>query len=429
MNMEQMRARLAAIVASLGALQAKSELSDEEVTQVEEMNTEFEGLTRKIEAREKLDAMTAKAGTSTRQTAPAAIPAQVAVGAERVTLDPKRGFKSAGEFYLAVKAKNEKMLNAAGLMEKFGEDGGFLIPEDFRQDLQKKVMGDESLLPRCTQFQTASNNLTLPTTEVAPWDSAAGFQAYWEAEASQFTASKTKFGQLSMRLNKLTALVKVTDELLEDAPLMESYIRANAPDAMLHKVNSAIIGGLGAGMPEGFLKSNFKKMVPKETGQAADSVVFENINKMLAALVPSSMGRAIWLINPAILPLLRLMTFGTGGANPVPVYLPSTGVSGTPYGTLYGLPILPQMGGVKAVGDEGDISLVDLKYYYAAVKAGAGGGLGVKTDISTHVYFDTNESAFRFIMRMAGQVPFKAPITNEAGDYVCSGIVTLADRP
>jgi HK97 family phage major capsid protein len=144
---------------------------------------------------------------------------------------------------------------------------------------------------------------------------------------------------------------------------------------------------------------------------------------MQGRLLPNSIGRAVWLINPAVRPLLPLMKFDTAATSPVPVYLPQTGVSGMPYGSLYGMPILPMMGGSKALGDEGDISLVDLSYYYTAVKT-----TGIKSDMSAHVYFSTGEMAFRFTMRLAGQCPFKAPITSENGSYSMSGFVTLEDR-
>lgn len=425
MTIEQMRARLAEIAAKLGQF-ANAELTEDEVGQVNAMNEEFETLAKQIEAKEKIEAMTAKAASTKREVPPAPV-AKIEVGVDRVVNDPKRGFKTSGEFYAAViGSKNgqpDQKLVKAGLMEKFGEDGGFMIPDDFRANIQKKVQGDESLLSKTTQFVTSSNTLTLPVHEVAPWDATAGIQAYWDGEGAAGTYSKDKFAEMSMRLHKLTALVKITDELMEDAPLLESWVNSQAPGAILHKINSAIIKGTGAGQPQGILNSGFKVKVAKEVGQAADSVVWENINKMLAALNPTSLSRAVWILNPAILPLLRLMTFGSGGANPVPVYMPATGVSGAPYGTLFGLPIMPMMGGVKAVGDEGDIVLVDLAYYFSAVKAG-----GLKASMSTHVYFETSENALKFTQRIAGQVPYKSAIVNEAGDYTCSGIVTLADR-
>lgn len=428
-KLEQLRKKLADIVANLAKFDAIENFSAEQVEEVNGLSEEFASVQAQIETQEKIEAMATTASTSTRKTSPVQPVAKVEVGVNRRTLDPKGGFSTRGEYFRAVAKAgsngevDDRLRILAGAQEKIGEDGGFLIPTDFRQDIQKAVNGDESLLPRTRQFQTSSNNLSLPVNETAPWDGT-GIQAYWEGEASTLTASKSKFGEMAMRLHKLTALVRVTDELLEDASAIESHIRAEAPAAMMHKINSAIISGSGAGQPHGFLNSPFAYTVNDlGAGQPADSLVFANINSMLGRILPQSMSKAVWLINPGLLEKLRAMSFDPGSSTLIPVYLPSGGVSGAPYGTLYGRPILPMMGGVKPMGDVGDISLVDLSYYYTAVKTA-----GITSDISTHVYFTSGESAFKFVMRIAGQCPFKAPITNEANDYQMSGFVLLDNR-
>lgn len=420
-TIEEMKARLGAIVAKLEEYKALEQYDDESLEQINGLSEEFETLKKQIEAKEKLETMSAQATTSTRKVS--SVENKVEVGSDRRTLDPKAGFNHAGEFFRAVanaaSGRIDKRLTIqGGHQEKIGEDGGFLIPADFRTEIQRKVTGDESLLSRTRQFQTTSNTLVLPTYEVAPWDGS-GIQAYWEGEASQYKESKTKFAEMSMRLHKLTAMVRVTEELLEDAPALESWVRAEAPAAMVNKVNNAIIAGSGAGQPLGVLNAGFKYKVAKEAGQLADTILFENINKMLGRILPLSLQRAVWIVNPAILPQLRLMKFTDNS----PIYLPPTGLDVAPYGTLFGRPIMPMMGAVKALGDEGDIMLVDLSYYYSAVKT-----TGVKQDISTHIYFDTAETAFRFSMRIAGQCPFKAPVRTEFGAYDMSAFVTLEDR-
>lgn len=424
MNIEQMKSRLGEIVAKLGEYSASASYTDEEVATINDLNSEFESLQKNIETAEKVETMKAKAGTTTRVVAASPV---ATVGENRQTFDPKAGWKTQGEFFRAVaNASNgrvdKRLTVQAGAQEKIGEDGGYLIPTDFITEIQNKVQGDQSLLSRTTQYKTSSNNLTIPTCETAPWDGT-GIQAFWEGEANLFTESKGKYGQATMRLHKLTALVRVTDELLEDAPALQSYIQKEAPEAMLHKVNSAIIAGNGAGMPLGFLNSGFKFQVPKEAGQAVDTIKFENVNNMLGRILPMSFAKSVWLVNPAALPQLRLMKFDSAASSPVPVYLPPSGVAEAPYGTLYGRPIIPMMGAVKALGDEGDISLVDLSHYTTVLKTA-----GVKQDISTHVYFNTQETAFRFSMRLAGQCNFKAPVSTENGGFLMSGIVTLQDR-
>ena len=423
-KLEELKARLGEILASMEEFEGKEDFSTEDLENLNAFHAEFEEVKTKIEALEKMEAIKASSSSTTRKTSPSA--SKIEVGQNRVAQDPKLGFKSMGEFFMSVKGasqgKVDQRLYASGHFERNGEDGGFLIPSDFRNDIQKKVMGDESLLSRTRLFQTSSNHLVMPTTETAPWDSQ-GVSAFWEAEGNPLRESKAKFGQAEIRLNKLTSLLRVTSELLEDAPALESYLRQEAPEALVHKLNSAILVGDGVGKPQGILNSGFKFRVSKEAGQAADTIVFENVNNMIGRLLPMSRARAVWICNPQVLPQLPLMRFVASATSPVPVYLPANGVAGAPFGTLYGLPILPMMGGVKALGDEGDLMLVDFSYYTTAIK-----NAGIRSDVSTHVYFNTDEQAYRFIMRVGGQCIYKTPVVTENGNFAMSGFVTLEDR-
>lgn len=414
--MDELRKKLGEVVARLQEFSAQQTFTSENVEEIKKLKAEAEELKSTIEAKEALEQVNAMANASQRRTN---------------AVEPKKpqaadkGFSNMGEFFSAVvNAASGRMDErfSAGMNTGVGEDGGFLIPADFRTEIQKKINGDESLLPLTTKFVTSSNTLVLPVDEIAPWDGT-GIQAYWEGEGKQMKESKHSLGTTSIRLHKLTALVRVTEELLEDAPALEAYIKAKAPEAILHKVNSAIIGGNGVGMPSGVLISPFRVVVEKEVAQVADTVVFENIVKMQARVLPAAFAKSLWICTPKLLEQLRLMKFDKSAASPVPAYLPPAGLAGAPYGTLMGRPIMPMMGGVSALGDEGDIMLVDLTYYYSVVKT-----QGIKSDVSTHVYFDRDESCFKFTFRMGGQVPYKAPVTTEKGDYKMSGIITLQDR-
>jgi len=219
-ELEKMRARLKEILAKMDEFKAMTDFSDEDAEQINALHEEFDTLKKNIETAEKIEAMSVKAETSVRK-----IEAKAEVGVDRRTLDPKGGFSNQGEFFRAVaQASNGRVdkrltIQGAAMQEKIGEDGGFLLPADFRTEIAKKVNGDESLLPKTRQFQTSSNTLVLPTNEVAPWDGT-GIQAYWEGESGTYTESKYMFGETSLRLHKLTAMFKVTDELREDAPAL-----------------------------------------------------------------------------------------------------------------------------------------------------------------------------------------------------------------
>jgi HK97 family phage major capsid protein len=418
--MEKMRARLAQIAEELKQFQGMAKFSDEQLKQVDALNAEFEELTASIEATEKVEAMQAKLNTSTRKTSADPSAQAPVVAATRQT----GGFESVGGFLKAVRnaaqGKMDQRLNALGdsQSESIGEDGGFLVPETLMNQILKKLQSDESLLARTTQFTVSGNTMSLPIDETEPWTN--GVQAYWIAEGQQLEGSKHKFGIANWRLHKLAALIKTTDELLEDTVGLESYIGRAAPAAIMHKVNEAILNGNGVGKPKGILDSDFRVKIAKESAQLADTVVVRNVIKMYSAMIPASRANSVWYINPAVEPQLMSMKDDNGNF----IYLaPGSQMNQSPYALLLGRPVLPLVGGAKALGDEGDIVFADLSYFYSILKGG-----GMKSAVSTHLLFDKDQTAYKFILRIDGSCPFKSPITTQYGNYKMSGFVTLEDR-
>jgi len=432
MNLEQLKKRLEEIrneMAKFG-----DSLTEAEVNALSALSDEASQVMANITTLEKAEAVKAKMNQGTGRTSePQAVaPAGHVRVVENAHELRTHGFKSQGEFYKAVMnasrgiaddrlTKYSRNVNNTAISSS-GEDGAFLVPEDFRTNILKKVEGDESLLTRTTGINTERNSVRLPINETAPW-SGSGFAAYWKNEAAAYTASKDVFGSTLFELQKLTCLVNITDELLDDAPALESWINANAPSAMLHKVNDAIIGGVGGDRPLGFLNSSFAYTVAKEGGQSADTVLYKNVAKMYNRMLPSSVKNAVWLINPAVQDQLMFMEFAPGSSTPVPVYLPANGASGQPFATLFGRPVLPFMGGTKALGDKGDIAFVDLAYYISVMKTA-----GIKQQSSIHAYFAQDIQSIKFTMRVGGQCPFKSTVMTQNGSYEMSGLVLLEDR-
>lgn len=427
MNLEQMRARLAEISARIGEIQPGEEgYSQEQQTEIDNLSAEAERLTGQISTAEKAEAAKAAANASAgRKAAPSnptpSVPAnQVTVAASRA--DKLGGFASAGEWLMGVKKAAygdiDARFKAAAAQEKVGEDGGFLVPEEISTAILKKMDGDESLMARCNVTQVSGNSLTLNVDENQPWTG--GIQAYWVGEGQSITESKPNFKQAQFRLQKVAALVKATDELLEDATALASYIGNNAPAAIMHQVNKAILNGNGAGKPQGIIQSPFTYTVAKESMQSADTVLAENVLKMYSRMFPGSRANAAWFIHPAVEEQLRLLKDGNG----VYIYVaPGGQFNQSPYGSLLGRPVIPLLAGLPALGDVGDILFADLSYYYMIRKAS-----GVKSATSIHLLFDKEQTAFRFSLRVDGKCPFQAPVTTETGNYKMSAFIQLEAR-
>jgi HK97 family phage major capsid protein len=307
--------------------------------------------------------------------------------------------------------------------EQNGADGGFLVPPDFRTEIWKKITGMQSLLSRTQQFVTSGNGITFPADETTPWDLTSGVQAYWGAEGAVKTPSKPAFEMKQLRLNKLYCLVPVSDELLEDAAGLESWLRVKAPEKMDARINTALFRGNGVGKPLGFLNSPSLITVSKELSQDAGTITADNILSIWSRFYAGSRANAVWMINQDIERQLMLLKFpDESGQNLFPLYMPPGGLSGSPYSTILGRPVVP-VEPASALGTIGDISLVDWSQYMTLTKGG-----GIKTDVSIHLYFDQDLTAFRFVLRIAGQPIWNSGVAPENGSVSRSWAVTLETR-
>lgn len=417
----------------IDALGEDEELTDEQIAEIEANKAEVEKLDKQIAALKTF----APQGQGRKSSADGngngngsgngRIPAQPRIN------DQRHGFSSLGAFAVAVRqhytgqAETDdlrKLRNAATTYgnEGTGADGGFPIPPEFSREIMVKVMAEENLLNRAAQLTTSRNSMSIPKDETTPWQSSGGVQAYWEGEAAPITASKPAFEQSQVRLVKLTALVPITEEALEDAVGLESWLRAKAPAKMAAKINTAFVRGTGVGQPLGILRSPSLITVNKETSQPGDTVWFANINNMWSRMYAPWRRNAIWLINQDVEPQLEAMAFDPQASSKIPVYLPPGGLSQSPYATLKGRPVVP-IEACSTVGDEGDIILVDMAQYWAFSKSG-----GVRTDTSIHLYFDQAVTAFRFIFRLNGMPAWSSVIQPENGSLTRSWAVTLAAR-
>lgn len=346
------------------------------------------------------------------------------------------GFGHAGEYFQAVRNASigrgidDRLVHNAATTygsEGVGPDGGFAVPPDYRSSIQQLVGGEGSMLGMTDAQQTSSNQLIVPVDEAAPWHSS-GVRAYWMDEAGAATQTKPDLKPLTVRANKLGALVYLTDELLEDAPAMGAYVNSKAPLAMNWKINDAIINGDGVAKPLGLLNAPCKVTVTKEGSQSAATLLAMNILKMWARLLPDSQQRAVWLYNVDILPQLASLNFqfkdntGAGIAAGAAAFMPPGGLSGNTYATLMGRPMIPTEA-CQTLGTEGDIILWDPMGYLSVTKR-----QGVRQDMSIHVEFEKDLTAFRFIFRVGGQPWLSGPVARANGSNTLSTVVTLQTR-
>lgn len=442
----------------------KRDLTAEEQTELDSVMDEFEQVELDIKRRQRVEAQAARlAEPGQRLTQPAPVAANgsnpgAAGGAGAPPSNAARpgnglqntvlstvsernrwGFHNLGEFAMAVRnttlnpsGMDYRLQNAAlstSSSEGVGADGGFAVPPEWRAEIMRLVDAEDSFLASTDVQPVSGNNMTYPTDETTGHQSSGGIQVYWDGEADTITQSKVALKELTVKLHRLTALVPMTEELLSDAPALGAYVTGKAGEKFAFKINDSIVNGTGAGTPLGIMNAPCKVAVAKETSQTDGTVHADNIVKMMARMPAKSFARAEWLINQDVIPQIMKLGFAITTASGTAagagaIYLPPNGLAGSsPYGTLMGRPIRVTEA-CAAVGTQGDIILADLSKYLSVVKTG-----GVKTDVSIHLWFDQNVTAFRFVLRMNGQPWLSAPIARKNGSNTLSHFVTLASRP
>lgn len=318
-------------------------------------------------------------------------------------------------------AMDARLFNGAGgASESVPSDGGFLVQTDFAAGLLQKTYETGILAARCKKIPLSSgaNGVKINALDDDSRDNGArwgGIQAFWTGEADELAASKPKFRQMKLFLKKLAGLCYTTDELLSDTTALESVIAQGFAEEFGFKMDDVILNGTGIDQPLGILRSNGLVTVAKETDQT-DIITALNLTKMWARCWGRSRNNAVWYINQELEPYLYTLKIGD-----IPVYIPAGGLSSTPYGTIFGRPVIP-IEQCSAVGEKGDIILADLSQYLLVDK----GGMNAASSI--HVRFLYDENVFRFTYHVDGQPIWNAPIIPYKGAGTLSPFVTLSAR-
>jgi len=248
-----------------------------------------------------------------------------------------------------------------------------------------------------------------------------GIRVYWTPEGGLKTASQPALAPWEISLNKVTGLVYVTDELLEDAVGLEALLREAFPEELAFSVEEAVLFGTGAGQPLGIFNSGAAVVVAAEGGQAADTLLYMNLVNMVARMDPRSLNDAVFIYNHAALfPQLATMSYTPAGGTSIPVFMPADIAKGQ-LATIFGIPAMPHEQ-AAAIGDLGDIALISFSDYLLITKG------GVKTDVSMHVRFIYDETAFRFVLRVGGAPKWDRPLIPKNGTVTVSPFVVLAAR-
>lgn len=340
----------------------------------------------------------------------------------------KAGFTPA-EFFMAVKnatlypADTDKRLlplKANGLNEAIPSQGGFLVSSTIAAGIWERMYNVGSLLSllKPIEIGPGANGLTINAideTSRADGSRWGGVRGYWMSEGGTKTASKPTFRQIDLKLKKLAAAVYATDELLQDATALNSWINNTVPQELRFMLEDSIVNGDGVGKPLGYVNGGSAIVVNPAT-----------VNTVVAADLLSMWSQRwlgandyVWLADQSVVPQLAALTVGQ-----VPVWLPPNGMIGSlPQGSLLGRP-LHEVEYCAALSSTDYFLHLISPSAIAMIQKG-----GIQSAESMHVQFMTDESVFRFVMRADAEPYWNTTLTTKAGGTVAPFVLLGSTTP
>lgn len=347
----------------------------------------------------------------------------------RATPSTASRFASLGELALAVATggHDARLIHNATMVETTGATGGFLVPMQFLGPILDEALAREVVRPRATVVPIASSQATVGAFDYADGTNAAraGLSLTWTGEAAALSEQRGKTREVTLKPHKGSIFVRVSSELAADAIAFDRQLSEAMIAAVAAGLDAAFINGNGAGQPLGIVNAPATISVAKEASQVAATLVPQNLAKMAARLNPSSWSSSVWLIHPtALVQLLQLQakvqnvaaTENVGGYSPGWFTVAADGSM-----TLLTRPVIVT-DACAPLGTVGDVILADLRRYLVGLRADA----AIARDESR--YFDSDEIAFRMILRIDGQPRVAEATKLRDGSNTVSPFVTLATR-
>lgn len=416
------------------------ELTGAEQAEIRRLHSEFEAVEARLAHAEMAERANASSGRKSR---PPTLPADRA-DADAHRVNARAGlviamnrspaaqmfgsrptdWKEPEDFFRAVanRVADPRLISAATGVEGTGVDGGFSVPTQWFGGLLDQALQAAEFAPRCTLFPCMTNALVIPLPDVQDRSTnIAGISGNWANENSAQTAQALKWRSVESKLNKIFVLAEASNELAADGLNYTAQLTGAMSTATAYSLDSAILAGTGVGQPRGIIGHASAIEVTPESGQAADTILFDNLVHMWSRVAPACQKRAVWFVTPSAWPqLLRMVFPGTS----VPVLLgggQTNGAATAPPATIFGRPVVttevaPQL------GDAGDIVLADMTQYALPVKGTArieyDAGPGFSRDVAT----------WRLILRVTGLPLWSAAITPRGGGPTLSWAAYLAAR-
>lgn len=277
------------------------------------------------------------------------------------------------EYAKALYNKNEA--RAKALAEGVAEDGGNLVPDEFRATLVEDILQTASIRPFATVIPMSGKYLEIPklTSDV---------KVYWGTENRTIATTTADFGNMTLTPFRLNAIIYSSRELFDDSAIsIFEVLRRRFTARVADEETKQFLNGAGTTTPKGINAETFRSV------SAANALTPDHLTKAFYKLPEGYRSTSRWIINSRVMEHLENSKDSNGQ------YLYPSLQSEVK--TLKGRPIL-----VTDHQPSSKLTLGDLSFYYI------GDRQQVTMDVTTEAgsTWEKYQVGLRLIERVDGEV-------------------------
>lgn len=263
--------------------------------------------------------------------------------------------------------------------------GGYTVPDEFRRQLI--VALDEMNVMRglATVITSTSGTLTMPslTTHAT---------AAWTAEAGAYTETTPVFGEVTFSAYKAAAVLKVSEELLNDSAFpLESWLATEMGRALAELEETAFVAGTGSSQPTGVVGGSTAGV----TASATNAVTANELMDLYHALGRGYRRKATWLMHDSTKKAIRKLVTGVSGDL---TYIWQPGLAAGEPDTLLGQPVLTSPDMDELAASKKVVLFGDMKNYYIVDRQAIG------LQRLNELYSGNGQIGFRIAKRTDGKL-------------------------
>jgi HK97 family phage major capsid protein len=284
---------------------------------------------------------------------------------------------------------------------------GLFVPDDVRYALLQFAPPGTIVWPRAQVWPMTTNNIQWP--KLVQDLSVAGSEDFfgnvvmtWTEEGASKTNTRPQFGSLALDCHELSAYTEITDVMIEDSAInLGNVLIQLFQGAYWHYTDMVFLNGMGGTRPLGVLND--------PNINSVDRLYAGNMSSKMPAMFDAN---AVWFMKKEVFNSLRKEVDDLGR----PVIELGQGYNNFGEGIagyIIGYPVVISDYKTAALGSTGDVVLGDWKHYFIGERN------SVKMEMSRHVAFRENRTAFRAAARLGGipEEPLAFVVLNSSADF------------